>query len=126
MPSGDWFANPGLPANAKMMGFKDSQNSAGQKVNGNTALPNDALSAFLDHGAEVRIQGTTALAQVKHDSIKKAEWSYSLMIYMSNSLGVNCTYCHNTRAMGRWEQSTPQRVTAWHGIRMVRQLNNDI
>ena len=25
--------------------------------------------------------------------------------------------------MGRWEESTPQRATAWYGIRMVRNLN---
>jgi photosynthetic reaction center cytochrome c subunit len=27
--------------------------------------------------------------------------------------------------MARWDQSTPQRATAWHGIRMVRNLNSD-
>jgi outer membrane protein OmpA-like peptidoglycan-associated protein len=47
------------------------------------------------------------------------------MMYTSQSLGVNCTYCHQTRAMGLWEESTPQRVTAWHGIRMVRDMNNE-
>ena len=41
----------------------------------------------------------------------------------SQSLGVNCTYCHNTQNFGNWAESTPQRVTAWHGIRMVRDLN---
>ncbi len=45
------------------------------------------------------------------------------MIHMSESLGVNCTGCHNSRSFGNWEESTPQRVIAWHGIRMVRQLN---
>jgi photosynthetic reaction center cytochrome c subunit len=44
---------------------------------------------------------------------------------MANSLGVNCTYCHGTRAFANWTQSTPQRVTAWHGIRMVRNLNTE-
>jgi photosynthetic reaction center cytochrome c subunit len=43
---------------------------------------------------------------------------------MSTALGVNCTYCHNTRAIATWAESTPQRVTAWHGIRMVRDVNN--
>jgi photosynthetic reaction center cytochrome c subunit len=46
-------------------------------------------------------------------------------MHMSNSLGVNCTYCHNTRAWGDWSQSSPQRVTAWHGIRLSRALNLD-
>jgi photosynthetic reaction center cytochrome c subunit len=44
------------------------------------------------------------------------------MMHMSSSLGVNCTYCHNTRSMSEWD-SPPQRTTAWHGIRLVRDLN---
>jgi photosynthetic reaction center cytochrome c subunit len=44
------------------------------------------------------------------------------MVHMSNSLGVNCTYCHNTRDIQSWER--PQRTTSWHGIRMARELNN--
>jgi len=43
---------------------------------------------------------------------------------MANSLGVNCTYCHNSRAWADWDQSTPQRTVAWYGIRMARGLNN--
>ena len=38
---------------------------------------------------------------------------------------MNCTYCHNSRAFFAWDQSTPQRATAWYGIRMVRDVNND-
>nr|MCU0965286.1 photosynthetic reaction center cytochrome c subunit family protein [Burkholderiaceae bacterium] len=38
---------------------------------------------------------------------------------------VNCTYCHNTRNFKTWEGAPPQRTTAWHGIRMARDLNKD-
>ena len=44
-------------------------------------------------------------------------------MHMSEGLGVNCTFCHNTRRSRSGRQSTPQRVTAWHGIQMVRELN---
>jgi photosynthetic reaction center cytochrome c subunit len=47
------------------------------------------------------------------------------MMHMSQSLGVNCTYCHNTQSFQSWEISPPQRATAWYGIRMARDLNND-
>ena len=47
------------------------------------------------------------------------------MMNFSQALGVNCDYCHNTRSFADWPSSPPQRVTAWHGIRMVRDLNND-
>ena len=45
------------------------------------------------------------------------------MMHMSDSLGINCTVCHNTQNFAGWADSTPQRVRAWHGIRMVRELN---
>jgi photosynthetic reaction center cytochrome c subunit len=45
------------------------------------------------------------------------------MMSMSESLGVNCTFCHNSRSFTDWTTSTPQRVTAWHGLQMVRALN---
>jgi outer membrane protein OmpA-like peptidoglycan-associated protein len=108
-----------------MTGNKAGQNTAGMRTVGNAALPFDPLTPFLEGDTQVSIQGTTALPSDNRNSIKKTEWTYALMMYMSNSLGVNCTYCHQTRAMGVWEQSTPQRVTAWHGIRMVRDLNGD-
>ena len=38
---------------------------------------------------------------------------------------MNCTYCHNSRSLRSWDQSTPQRTTAWYGIRMARDLNNN-
>jgi photosynthetic reaction center cytochrome c subunit len=44
---------------------------------------------------------------------------------MSDSLGVNCAYCHNSRNFSNWQESPPQRAVAWHGIRMVRELNNE-
>jgi photosynthetic reaction center cytochrome c subunit len=44
---------------------------------------------------------------------------------MSHSLGVNCTFCHNSRAFSSWEQSTPQRVQAWHGIQMLKDTNTN-
>jgi hypothetical protein len=83
----------------------------------------DVCSPYLEGDTQVSVQGTTALPSGNQNTIKKTEWTSALMMYMSNSLGVNCTDCHQTRAMGVWEQSTPQRVTAWHGIRMVRDLN---
>ena len=51
--------------------------------------------------------------------------TYGLMMHVSQSMGVNCTYCHNTRSFAQWDASTPKRTTAWYGIRMVQGLNNN-
>ena len=45
------------------------------------------------------------------------------MMHISKALGVNCTFCHNSRSFTAWDQSTPQRATTWYGIRMTRDLN---
>ena len=90
-----------------------------------TSLPLDPLTVYLQGDTDVRIQSTTALAGMNRSSIKQAERTYALMMSISQSLGVNCDYCHNTRAFRDWSQSPPQRLTAWHGIRMVRDLNNE-
>ncbi|MCF7993793.1 MAG: photosynthetic reaction center cytochrome c subunit [Chromatiaceae bacterium] len=124
IPSDIWFKapEPETPS-AAISGWKGGQNVSGVSTSGYSSLPFDPLTPFLDEANQIAVQGTEVLPYGNRKSIKQTEWTYSLMMYMSNSLGVNCTYCHQTRAMGEWDQSTPQRVTAWHGIRMVRDLN---
>ncbi len=91
------------------------------------SLPYDPFTHLLAGGKngsdEIRVQGTQALPQDDHrTSIKQAEFTYSLMNHFSKSLGVNCTFCHNTQSFQSWDGPV-QRVTAWHGIRMARDLN---
>jgi photosynthetic reaction center cytochrome c subunit len=126
VPSGDWFNEKGPLDTVPFIGHRDGQNKPAGNAGG-SSLPGDPLGRYLVTGNDdIRIQSTTALpARVELPSVKSAEWTYAMMMYMSGSLGVNCTYCHNTRALASWAESTPQRVTAWHGIRMVRELNTD-
>ena len=44
---------------------------------------------------------------------------------MANSLGVNCVFCHNSRAFYDASEVTPQWGTEMLGISMVQELNND-
>jgi photosynthetic reaction center cytochrome c subunit len=92
----------------------------------NTTYPTDPLSDYLLHDDNIRIVGATALQSGNRRSVYQAQDTYSLMMVMSESLGVNCSYCHLTAAFYNWDVSTPQRVTAWYGIRMVRDLNNNV
>lgn len=50
---------------------------------------------------------------------------YEYMMQMSVGLGVNCTYCHNSRAFYDWGQSLPARWTGYSGIQMTRDLNRN-
>jgi photosynthetic reaction center cytochrome c subunit len=104
------------------MGDKAGQNEPARVVN-LSSLPNDPFTPFLLGDLNIRVNGPTALPTGNRQSTKQAEWTYGLMSHMSESLGVNCTYCHNSRSFQSWENSPPQRATAWHGIRMARGLN---
>lgn len=85
---------------------------------------NQPLRHYLDR-QDVRVQSAGFVpSDANRSSIKQTEYTYALMLSMSRALGVNCTYCHNSPRWGSWEESTPQRLTALRGIRMVRELNN--
>lgn len=110
-----------------IMGDLAGQNQPARTV-ALTSLPFDPFSSYLLEDMPIRVQGNEALkftgAAANSKSTKQAEHTYGLMVHMSEALGVNCTFCHNTRSFQSWEESTPQRATAWHGIRMARNINN--
>lgn len=125
VPQQIWFTDPSTVAmNPGFLGNRAGQNVAGAAV-GQASLPTDPFTPFLVEDHQIAVNGPTALPTGNRQSIKQTEWTYGLMMHMASSLGVNCTYCHNTRAFGEWSQSPPQRTTAWYGIRMLRELNND-
>jgi len=72
----------------------------------------------------IRVQASVPIDSPDRASTKQTEWTYALMVHFSQSLGVNCTFCHNSRAWSDWSQSPAKRATAWYGIRMVRELNH--
>jgi photosynthetic reaction center cytochrome c subunit len=109
-----------------LLGDLAGQNIATKEA-GLSSLPFDPFSPYFKDAAPIRVNGNEAMAGVganaNRASLKQTEYTYSLMVHWSESLGVNCTYCHNTRNFQSWER--PQRVTAWYGIRMARELNNE-
>jgi photosynthetic reaction center cytochrome c subunit len=115
------------PGDARIAGHaSDGAERGGESANAYASLPYDPFTPYLEGDSEIRMAGDTALPTGNRQSIKQTEWTYALMMHFSQSLGVNCTYCHNSRAFANWEQSPPTRLKAWHAIRMVRELNNKL
>lgn len=116
-----WHEEPNDPPSS--LGNDADQN---KPQNGQvTSFPRTYLEEFLYGDTPIRVQSLVPLPNENKSSIKQAEWTYGLMMHFSRSLGVNCTYCHNSRSWADWAQSPAPRATAWHGIRMVRHLNNE-
>ncbi|MEM8571227.1 MAG: photosynthetic reaction center cytochrome PufC [Pseudomonadota bacterium] len=124
VPSDIWFRiDPMLQASA---GWPSIQNFA-TSMTVSTSLPHDALQAYLVDGELINVHDLEPRVEnLPGDPlIQQTERTYSLMNHVANSLGVNCTYCHNSRAFYDGAQVTPQWATAALGIQMVIELNNE-
>jgi photosynthetic reaction center cytochrome c subunit len=129
VPANIWFKENGPgpvdgAGESGWMGYRNGQNVV-TKTSNSTSLPYDYMSEFLLGDRNIRVHSATALPTGNKATIMDTEHTYGLMIHMSNALGVNCTFCHNSRAFNAWDQSPPQRVPAWYGIRMARAVNHD-
>jgi photosynthetic reaction center cytochrome c subunit len=122
VPEYVWFLDPGPKTADGPAGNRAGQNTPAPAV-GLASLPFDPFTPFLNEDNEIRVISESALPAGDHKSIKQTEWTYALMMHISQALGVNCTFCHNTRSFAAWDASTPQRATAWYSIRLVRELN---
>jgi photosynthetic reaction center cytochrome c subunit len=122
VPANVWAKDDGPWQARGNAASRQGQNVAALSV-GTTSLPYDPYTDLFAKDANIRVIATTALPGNTGKSIKDTEKTYALMMHMSQSLGVNCTFCHNSRSFSSWEESSPKRVTAWHGISMVSDIN---
>lgn len=126
VPSGIWFRR--TPVAEAMSGWGAVQNDPTPQTI-STSLPSDALEKYLleanvikVHDLEPRVPSDPASGT--EPTWQDTERTYSLMNYVSDSLGVNCVFCHNSRAFYDPAQVTPQWANALLGIDMVREINN--
>ncbi|MGJ8603629.1 MAG: photosynthetic reaction center cytochrome PufC [Marivita sp.] len=127
VPSEIWFKMG--PVNEAAGGWAAVQNRVTVQSQ-YTSLPSDALETFLLDYGRISVHNLEAhVAEYPHEegvtTWQDTERTFSLMNYVSNSLGVNCVFCHNTRAFYDPEQVTPQWSTEMLGISMVQEINND-
>ncbi|MEO1140197.1 MAG: photosynthetic reaction center cytochrome PufC [Pseudomonadota bacterium] len=127
VPSDIWYKLD--PVNERVAGWGAVQNRV-TPLSSFTSLPSDALEAYLVNGEvigvhdlESRVAGVPGVDD--YPGIQHAERTYALMNYVANALGVNCVFCHNSRAFYDGSQVTPQWGTEMLGIQMVLELNND-
>jgi photosynthetic reaction center cytochrome c subunit len=128
VPQNVWFSAPRRGSTDGLPEYDAGKNAPAPEV-GLAALPYDPFTQYFLGNENIRVQSPMALPVVGEDaagegSIKHTDATYALMMSIGQGLGVNCTYCHNSRSWADWQQSSPRRATAWYGIRMVRDINN--
>jgi photosynthetic reaction center cytochrome c subunit len=127
VPSEIWFRI--APNNDATAGWAAIQNRATLRSQ-YTSLPVDALEHFFIDYGQINVHNLESrVAENPSDpgvqTWQDTERTYALMNYVSNALGVNCVFCHNSRAFYDVEQVTPQWATEQLGIGMVQEINND-
>ncbi len=122
VPRDMWFKAPPQPQ-PRMMGHGDDWDEAARTVHG--FFPNEGYEEYL-------LQDTPGLvlSQTDHPSGQVADSAvvkrlYEMMMQMSDDMGVNCTFCHNSRAMQDWSQSTPMRWVGLGGLKLTRDINRN-
>ena len=129
VPSEIWFQI--TPVTESTEGWASVQNRA-TSLSQSTSLPSNALEVYLTdpesmvnvHDLESRVAGVPGLTEGVQ-TMQKTEMTYSLMNYFSNALGVNCVFCHNSRAFYDGAQNTYQWALAQLGRQMVIELNTE-
>lgn len=125
IPSNHWTLPTALPSG--IIGNRHGQDNPVPE-SAYSSLPNASLALYLTGDPKVdqtiRVQSTGMHPSAANKtSVMATENSYAVMAHVSQALGVNCTFCHNTQSFQNWSISNPQRAKAWYGIRMVRDLN---
>ncbi len=120
-----------LPDDSQHRGMKNNRHGQNNPVpeTAYSSLPTNAVARYFlndETVQKIRVGSTSAYPSAANKiSTKETENTYALMMHMSASLGVNCTFCHNTQNFAAWNISPAQRATAWHGTRMVANMNQE-
>jgi photosynthetic reaction center cytochrome c subunit len=123
-PSQVWFSGAAPASGAGLAEVSMGKNLPTANADG-SSLPSDPFTPYLLNNQPIRVNANTALPSGDRSSLKETEWTYALMMHYSTALGVGCEFCHNSRAIQDWNQSTPYRVTAWYAEGMLRDLNRN-
>ena len=122
VPAQVWFPSNPKP-HRPMIGQQDDWQENADTVRG--FFPDAGWAEYYLGNEPIAVQSTTVEPSGTLRSWPEAKRIYEMMMQMSDGIGVNCGYCHNSRAFSDWAQSSPYRWNAWYALRLVRDLNRN-
>ncbi len=88
-------------------------------------FPDAGYQEYYLQDEPIRAQSVTALPSHTMSSQIEAVRIYEMMMTLSDGIGVNCGYCHNSRALYDWSQSSPFRWSGESGLQLMRDINKN-
>jgi photosynthetic reaction center cytochrome c subunit len=122
VPSEVWYQSPPDPGHPMIDKQEDYDERA---TTVRTFFPNEGFEEYLLQDTPGLAQSYTALPSKETSSQIEMKRLYEMMMQMSDGIGVNCGYCHNSRAFFDWRQSTPARWTGYSGLTLTRDINRN-
>jgi photosynthetic reaction center cytochrome c subunit len=122
VPAEVWFPStppPVKPFIAKQEPYREDADTVRK------FFPDAGWTEYLLEDTPISVQSTTALPSQTVASQIETKRIYEMMMQLSDGIGVNCGYCHNSRAFESWAQSTPARWIGYYGLKMNREINRD-
>ena len=122
VPAEVWW--PRIPAPIKQaVDHSEPWNEAADTVT--KFFPNAGFAEYYLQDNPIAAQSTTAMRTHDVADYIVVKRVYEMMMQMSLQVGVNCGYCHNSRAFESWAESTPMRWTGYYALRFIRDLNRN-
>jgi photosynthetic reaction center cytochrome c subunit len=122
VPPDIWFPREGPPVHP-MVAKQEDWYEAADTVR--KFFPVAGWDEYFLQDEPISVQSTGALPNGTISQQRPAKRTYEMMMQLSDGIGVNCGYCHNSRAFESWSESTPKRWVAYDAIRLVRDLNRN-
>ena len=122
VPSETWFPQAPMPEHP-LVAKRDNWQESADTVR--KFFPDAGWDEWFVQDQPARVQSTTALPTGRVSSFVVAKRLYEMMMQYSDGIGVNCGFCHNSRAFNDWSESTPYRWSGYNALRLVRDLNSN-
>ncbi len=122
VPAEVWYPDAPAPQQ-RMIARQENWQEAGNTVR--KFFPDNGFAEWYLDDQPVGIQSTAIEPNHTLGSWPEATRLYEMMMQMSDGIGVNCGYCHNSRAFSSWEESSPYRWVGWYALRMLRDINRN-
>lgn len=122
VPAEVWWPRLSKPERT-FVDHSEHWNEAGDTVS--TFFPTESFAEYYLQDHPIAAQSVTAARTNDVAAQIVVKRIYEMMMQMSLEVGVNCGYCHNSRALEDWSQSTPMRWTGYYALRLIRDLNKN-
>jgi photosynthetic reaction center cytochrome c subunit len=121
-PAQIWYKSAPVPVHPGMDKPENWQEAADTVLK---FFPDAGYQEYYLQDEPIRVQSSTALPSQTVSSQIEAKRIYEMMMTLSDGIGVNCGYCHNSRALADWSQSSPFRWSGESGLQLMRDINRN-